>query len=238
MDQINGIAILIGITGALVLLFRDWRVTFSALLLNYLFVALFVTQKAFIEPDITLGVLSISTTVLIKLITGISATAILTITAIMFTQEYTEDLDEFSLSELRRATRSAQRQSADNPRRLSDYVVPFWSLVLALLASLLLPRLYPIGETIVIDFVWYWLGLIGLFTLVTANDLLKIGLGLLLCVSSIDVLYTAIASSVQVFPIAILSLMTIVLALAIAYLCSLLYGRLKTLELAELYQQR
>ena len=79
--------------------------------------------------------------------------------------------------------------------------------------------------------------LTGLFTLVTAGDLLKIGLGLLLCASSIDLLYTALASTVQVFPLELLSLVTIVLALAVSYLSGLLYGRLKTLELNELYKR-
>ena len=36
---------------------------------------------------------------------------------------------------------------------------------------------------------------------------------------------TAIATTVQVFPFALLSLMTIVLALAVSYLSGLLYGR-------------
>ena len=96
---------------------------------------------------------------------------------------------------------------------------------------------YPIGTTYTIDFVWYWLGLVGLFTIVVAGDLLKVGLGLLLCVSSIDVLYTAISSTVQVFPLALLGLLTIVLALVVAYLSGLLFGRLKTLELNELYKR-
>lgn len=78
-------------------------------------------------------------------------------------------------------------------------MIPFWTLVLAALASVALPRLYPIGTTYTIDFVWYWLGLVGLFTIVVAGNLLKVGLGLLLCVSSINVLYTAISSTVQVF---------------------------------------
>jgi hypothetical protein len=105
------------------------------------------------------------------------------------------------------------------------------------LASVALPRLYPIGRSNAVDFAWYWLGLTGLFTLVTAGDLLKIGLGLLLCAGSIDLLYTAIASTVQVFPLALLGLVTIVLALGVAYLSGLLYGRLKTLELNELYKR-
>jgi hypothetical protein len=53
----------------------------------------------------------------------------------------------------------------------------------------------------------------------------------------VDVLYTAISSTVQVFPLALLGLVSITLALAVAYLSALLYGRLKTLELNELYKR-
>lgn len=229
-------AVGIGLACGVVLLMRDWRLTISALLVNYLCLAWFLTQQQFITPDLAVGPLRVSTTVVVKLITGLAATLILAITALTFSREYnTEDLDEFSLAELRRAARRAQR--AAEPFRLSDYVVPFWSLVLAALAALLLPRLYPIGRSVTVDFTWYWLGLTGLFTLVTANDLLKVGLGLMLCVESIDVLYTAVAGRVQVFPLAMLSLLTIVLALAIAYLSGLLYGRLKTLDLGEMYRR-
>lgn len=236
--QINWPIVGLALSGGIILLLRDWRVTFPALLLNYVFVALFLAQQQFITPDLRLGNLAISTTVLVKLITGTAATVILTITALTFSREYgLEELDEFSLTELRRAARRAQRQRAAEPFRFSNYVVAFWALVLAALAALALPRLYPIGRSYEIDFAWYWLGLSGLFTLVVAGDLLKIGLGLLLCAGSIDLLYSAIATTVQVFPVALLNLMTIILALAVAYLSGLLYGRLKTLELNELYKR-
>jgi hypothetical protein len=237
-SQINWPVIGIALSGGIILLLRDWRVTFPALLLNYVFVALFLAQQQFLTPDLRLGNFAVSATVLVKLISGIAATAILTITALTFSREYgLEELDEFSLAELRRAARRAQRQRAAEPFRFANYVVAFWALVLAALAALALPRLYPIHPNVAVDFVWYWLGLTGLFTLVVAGDLLKIGLGLMLCANSIDLLYTAIATTVQVFPVALLSLMTIVLALAVAYLSGLLYGRLKTLELNELYKR-
>ena len=236
--QINWPIVGLALSGGIILLLRDWRVTFPALLLNYVFVALFLAQQQFITPDLRLGNLAISTTVLVKLITGTAATVILTITALAFSREYgLEELDEFSLTELRRAARRAQRQRAAEPFRFSNYVVAFWALVLAALAALALPRLYPIGRSYEIDFAWYWLGFTGLFTLVVAGDLLKIGLGLLLCAGSIDLLYSAIATTVQVFPVALLNLMTIILALTVAYLSGLLYGRLKTLELNELYKR-
>lgn len=235
-NTINLIVLGIALSGGLILLLRDWRLTVPALLLNYGFVAAFLAQQQFIRPDLQIGAYPISTMVLIKLITGGSAIAILVVTALTFSREYNiEDLDEFSLTELRRAARRAQQQRAIQPLRLTDYVVPIWALVLAAIASLALPRLYPIG-TEEIDFVWYWLGLIGLFTMVSAADILKIGIGLLLCIESISLLYTALARAVQVIPLALLSLTTVVLALVIAYLSGLLYGRLKTLELNELYK--
>jgi hypothetical protein len=242
ISDINWPVILIAFSGALILLLRDWRITVSALLVNYVGVALFLAQQQFLQPDLHIGSVAASTTVLVKLISGIAATAILAITALTFSREYNqENLDEFSLAELRRAGRAARRQRAAEPLRLADYVVPFWTLALAVLASVALPRIYPIGKSTTIDFVWYWLGLIGLFTMVVAGDLLKVGLGLLLCAGSVDVLYIAISrgadNAVQIFPLALLGLVSITLALAVAYLSGLLYGRLKTLELNELYKR-
>jgi hypothetical protein len=241
--QINWLLIGIGVTAAVVLLFRDWRITFPALLLNALAQAFFVAEQRFVAPDLALLGLEISTLTLVKLVTGLAVTLILTITALTFSREYgLESLDEFGLSELRRAARAAQRQRASTPFQLSDYVVPFWAGVLALLASLALPRIYPIGPSEAVDFAWYWLALTGLLTIATASDLLKIGLGLLLCASAIDLLYTAVvstpeASGLNVVPLALLSLFNVLLALAVAYLAGLLYGRLKTLELNELYKR-
>jgi hypothetical protein len=241
--EINWLLIGIGLTAAVVLLFRDWRLTVPALLLNYMTLALFLAEQRFVTPDLSLPGFALSTLVLIKLITGLAVTLILGITALTFSREYgLENLDEFGLAELRRAARAAQRQRAAQPFQLGDYVLPFWAGVLALLASLTLPRVYPIAPSEASDFAWYWLALTGLLTIATASDLLKVGLGLILCASAIDLLYTAVvstpaASGLNVMPLGLLSLFHILLALAVAYLSGLLYGRLKTLELSELYRR-
>jgi hypothetical protein len=227
----------VALSASIILLAQQWRSTLVGLLLNYLFVAAFLAQQQFITPDLSLGGYMVSATVLVKIIAGVSAVLVLAVTAFTFQREDgTEALDEFSLAELRRAARRAQRQRISSPARFADFVVPLWALILAAIASFVLPRLYPIGSESV-DFAWYWLTLTGIFTIVTANDVLKLGLGLLLCVSSIDLLYTAIASTVHVFPLAMLGLTTIVLALSVSYLSALMYGRLKTLELNELYKR-
>jgi hypothetical protein len=242
MITINWLLIGVGASAGVVLLFRDWRLTFPALLINYISQALFLAQQGFIAPDLALFGLQISTVVITLLLTGLAVTAILTITALTFSRDYgLENLDEFGLAELRRAARAAQRQRASQPFQLSDYLVPFWSGVLALLASITLPYIYPIATTPAVDFIWYWLGLTGILTIATAADVLKIGLGLLLCTGSITQLYTAVsgsadASGIGVVPIGLLAAVNILLALAVAYLSGLLYGRLKTLELSELYR--
>lgn len=227
----------IALSAGLILLAQQWRSTLVGLLFNYIFVAAFLAQSQFSKPDLVLFDVGVSTTIVVKLIAGLSAVLILAITALTFSRDYNaEVLDEFSLAELRRATRLAQRKQLVAPLRFADFVVPMWALILAAIASFVLPRLYPIGSESV-DFAWYWLTLTGIFTIVTANDLLKLGLGLLVCVSSIDLLYSAIASTVEVFPLAMLGLTTIVLSLSVSYLSGLMYGRLKTLELNELYKR-
>lgn len=231
------------VSAGVVLLLRDWRKTCAALLVHYICLAIFIAQQQALVPNLLVEQ-SIYTVVGVKIVTGAAVTMILTITALTFSQEYgIENLDEFGLAELRRAARAAQRQQASEPFHFSDYTVPFWALALALFMSLTLPAIYPLATSRSVDFAWYWLVLTGVFTLVTASDLLKVGLGLLLCTSSIDLQYTAVvstpdASGVGVVPLALLSLVTILLALMVAYLSGLLYGRLKTLELNELYQQR
>jgi hypothetical protein len=232
----------ITLSAAVVLLLHDWRFTFSALLVNYISLALFLAQQQALVPNMLVEQ-SIGTIVAVKLVTGMAVTLILAITALTFSREYgLESLDEFGLAELRRAARAAQHQQANEPFRLGNYTVPFWALVLALVTSFTLPQIYPLATSQSVDFAWYLLGLTGIFTLATASTILKIGLGLLLCTSSMDLVYTTVvstpdASGVGIIPMALLSLVTILLALAIAYLSGLLYGRLKTLELDELYKQ-
>jgi hypothetical protein len=233
----------IGLPAAIVLLFRDWRITIPALMLTTIAVALFVGSQEYIQPDLELFGLAISSPVVVRIITAISVALILAITALTFSNEYgLENLDEFGLTELRRAARAAQRQRANQPFQLADYVLPFWSGFLALGASIALPFVYAIAPTPAADFAWMWLVLTGVLAIATASDVLKIGLGLLLCAAGVDLLYTAVvsapnASGIRVVPLTLLSMFQIVLALAVAYLCGLLYGRLKTLELNELYKR-
>ncbi len=223
------------VCASLILLLRDWRLTLPILALHYLCLAAFLVRQGLITADLHVAGIGIGTPIIAKCIAGGAATLILAVTALTFSRDYgLEHLDEFSLTELRRAARRAQQQAA-RPFRPTDYLLPAVTLLLVALASIALPLLYPVGGPQV-DLVWYWLGLSGLFTLAIAGDLLKAGNGLLLIVSSADLLYTSAASSLQVFPLLLIDVTTIVLALTIAYLSGLMYARLKTLDLESLFQ--
>lgn len=90
----------IALSAALVLLMRDWRVSFSALLVNYMCLTMFLAQQQLLVTPATGAMLGTGTIVAVKLITGLAVTAILTLTALTFSREYgLEDLDEFGLSD-------------------------------------------------------------------------------------------------------------------------------------------
>ena len=158
------LAILV-LTASAIVVFRDWRWTLIALFVNYVGQALFIAQQQFIIPDLSIFGRSFSSLIFVKLLTGLGVTGILGITALTFSREYgLQDLDEFSLAELRRAARVAQRQKASEQRRISDYFLPAFSLLLIGLAALLLPLVlplalqsYPDDPTLAraIDFLWY-----------------------------------------------------------------------------------
>lgn len=232
--------IVIGISAGGILLLRDWRLTVGLLLLNYFGLAGLINEQPFIATDFTQ--FNVSSLALIKMVTGVCATLILAVTALTFSHDYgLENLDEFGQAELRRALRAATRQRSTESTRLNEYLLPFLSGVAGLTASLMLPIIYPIAPSPNLDFAWYWLVLSGVLAMATANDVLKIGLGMLLCTSGIDLLYSAVisaptASGLKIMPLLLLSIVQILLALAIAYLAGLVYGRLKTLMISELYR--
>ena len=236
--------IVLVLTAAVVIIFRDWRWTLFALFWNYVAQGLFIAQQSFIVPDIAIAGREFSSLVFIKLITGLGVAIILAITALTFSREYgLEDLDEFSLAELRRAARVAQRARNQKQRKLGDYIVPVWAALLVGLASFFLPRVFALALQIypdnaamahAIDFVWYWQALAGLTTLILATDILEVGFGLLLCMSGLDLLYTSLANGVNIVALGMLSLATLMLALIVAYVSGILYSRFKTLDLVEL----
>jgi hypothetical protein len=74
----------IAASAGIILLAQQWRSTLIGLFLNYVFVAAFLAQQQFITPDVSLLGYMVSTTVLVKIIAGLSAVLILGVTALTF----------------------------------------------------------------------------------------------------------------------------------------------------------
>lgn len=221
------------VVAALVVL-QDWRVTIPLLL-----VADLCRIGLMWQVGIFAGDAGRTTVLVVESATALSVGAILLLTALTFTRPYnTEQLDEFALFELRRAARRAQQQRREIVGRWSGYVVPLGAVLLAGLATWLINRAYPVASNPLIDAAWTFMLLCGLLVLITANDVLKLGLGLLLLLGSAKLLYFGVASRLNVLHIGLLELLSLLLAVVAAYVSGLLYGRLHTLEFGSLFERR
>jgi hypothetical protein len=220
---------LLWVSAGAVIVARDWRFSIPALMIADLARILLSRRLTSLDAETLLPVLPV------ELVATLGTGLILLITGVTLTRELpAEQLDEFAQMELRRAARESQRRRAALGR-WNSLVVPVGALVLAALATWLLSRAYPIARDPLIDAAWIFMLLTGLLALITATDALKLGLGLLLILMSAKLLYFGIAARLNILHIGLLELLSLLLALIVAYLSGLLYGRLRTLDLGSLF---
>lgn len=219
---------------AALVVFQSWRLTIPLL------AAAELCRSALLWQIVDFaGASGRLTLTIVEVVTTLSVGVILLVTALTFTRDYnTEQLDEFGLMELRRAARRAQQQRAQIGGRWAGYVVPLGAVLLAGLATWLLGRAYPIARDPLINTAWTFTLLCGLLVLITAGDVLKLGLGLLLLLDAAKLLYFGVASQLNVLHIGLLELLSLLLAVVAAYVSGLLYGRLRTLEFSSLFDRR
>lgn len=229
-----GLSIVLILLVAGLVVFQNWRVTVPLLLAAELCRTALLWQLAGFASAPGRATLAI-----VEVVTALSVGLILLVTALTFTRDYnTEQLDEFGLMELRRAARRAQQQRTQIGGRWAGYVVPIGAVLLAALATWLLDRAYPIARDPLINASWTFMLLCGLLVLITANDVLKLGLGLLLLLGAAKLLYFGVASQINVLHIGLLELLSLLLAVVAAYVSGLLYGRLRTLDFSSLFDRR
>ena len=225
--------------GGLLIVFRNWWVTLAALLGEYLLSALLVSRFPFILADLSIGPLAVSQIVLVKVVAGLVVVGILAITAASRQRarpEVEHALDEITAARLRWAARRVARRGREQRLRLPAYLLPVSALIVLVLVTHALAILAPLArvptlpEPVLwgfVDLAWYWLGLSGAVVVLFAQELQEFAVGLLLCMSSVDLLYTALSRSVGLVAIGLLSVVSILLALASAYLARVFYLRLQ-----------
>ncbi|MBA3944244.1 MAG: hypothetical protein H0X37_06725 [Herpetosiphonaceae bacterium] len=221
------------------LLARQWLWLVVALLVVYMCVAGFLFQQP-LATDLALGITRWILP-LAEVVSGVVVVGILLVTGLTFGRdERPEQLDEVSLMELRRVARRSFRLA--QPAEWSDYLLPVAGFVIALVATTLLPHIYRLtgaaGGSLDAQYSWTLLVLAGMIQLIIAQDMLKLGGGILLIGLGLQLFYLDGSTSIGLPVLALLHIAMIVLALVVAYLCGLLYGRLQTLDLDELYSQR
>lgn len=230
--------------GGLLIVFRDWWVTLPALLAQYVLLCLLQSRFPFVPLDLHLGFFDTSPLVLVKAVTGLAVVSILAVTVVsrrrLHLPEDEQSLDEITAARLRWAARRVARREGRERFRLSTYLLPTSILAVLMVATYTLAVLYPIAQApnlpastlwFYVDLVWYWLGLSGLFIVLFAQEVQEVSVGLLLCCSSVDLLYTALSHSVGLVAIGLLSAVSILLAVGSAYLAQLFYQRLRRWQL-------
>lgn len=240
-----GLLVPIGIilTGVLLVLLREWRLTVPALLAQYVLVGILIAGS--VPADTRLAGFSLNSTTLLQAVTGATVAILFAITSLRLERaqtvvtDFEAELDEFQLAALRRQQRRAMRAQAEASSsrrgRVLDMLLPITALVIAGIASLALSSTYRIsvrGEQLV-DFSFYWVILCGLFALVLARDIIKLSEGLLVTLNGLGLLLAALATRGGLLVEGTRAAVTIGLAVGLCYLWVALYERRRTLALDE-----
>jgi len=183
------------VTASLIIVVRDWHISLSALLAQYLLVGFLLTRL--ITPEVAT----------VKTLVGALICPILYLTA----------------RRVRWGRQSSKDGSSPLPTGWEVFPVglPFRLLAVVLtgLVSSSLLNSYPLPEVPRdIGFASYWLALIGLLAMILTEEPLKAGLGLLTFMAGFELFYAALESGLSV--VGFLGIVNLFMALAIAYLAS------------------
>ena len=230
MTLARGLLVVVALCISVLVLVRDWRPALAMLLVSALATGGVVGLAARTSPGLPAGRVA-ALLLAIDLVTAISAVLILLITGLTYSHASNRgQLAEPGPAERRTAARVA-------PARWQRYLLPSLALLLLLAATALLPGLYPY-PALEVDYAWTLLLLSGVFVLIAAGTVLRVGLGLVLLLFGLKLFYLAAAPRVGVVELALFELLTIMLALIVAYAGGLLHGRVKTLSLDALSRER
>lgn len=229
------------LTGVLLVLLRDWRLTVPALFAQYLLLGLLISSA--LPADTRIGV-DLNSGGLIEATTGLTVALLFASTARVIerntatTQTYGDQpLDEFQQAALRRQQRRVARAAAEEreSRRavVGEYLLPFAALLICIPAAYALSLVYPFGQSALNDFSFYWVVLCGLFALLLARDLIKVSIGLLVVLNGLGLLFANLGQRSGLFVAGALAAVTIGLATALSYLWLTLYSRVRSLSLDE-----
>jgi len=188
------------VTASVIVVIRDWRLSLAALLGQYVLVGLLLMRL--IQPQVALT----------KVLIGDLVCVILYLTGRLVGQD-----KERSVSEQEYAGDSRLLFSPLNETSLADFAFRLMAVLFVGLVVYGLSRRYPLSELPSdMGFACYWLGSMGLLTLMLTEEPLKAGMGLLTVVAGFELFYSPLERSLSVA--GFLGIANFLIALAISYL--------------------
>lgn len=188
------------VTASIIVVIRDWRPSLAALLGQYVLVGLLLMRL--IQPQV----------VLTKVLIGDLVCVMLYLTGRLVGQN-----EKLSASELGNADESRSFLPPLKGTSLADFAFRLMVALFVGLAVYGLSRRYPPPELPPdIGFACYWLGSMGLLTLMLTEEPLKAGMGLLTVVAGFELFYSPLERSLSVA--GFLGIANLLIALAISYL--------------------
>ncbi len=229
--------------GGLLIVFRGWWIELLGLLGMYGLLCLLISRFPFVLPDLEIGPLVTSRIVLVQAVTGLTVVAIMAMTIALrqrIALGMQQPLDEVTEARLRWTIWRTARLGGKQRFRLVAYLLPIFAFAVLVLAAHGLALVYPVVRTPgapegllwgYVDLVWYWLGLAGLLTVLLAQEMQEISIGLLLCWNGVILLYIALTRTLGLLAMGLLSTVAILMGLGWAYLALLFHLRLRRWQL-------
>ncbi len=229
--------------GGLLIVFRGWWIELLGLAGVYGLLSLFISRFPFVLPDMKIGPLVLSRIVLAQAATGLTVVTIMAITVVMRRRvalEMEHPLDEVTEARLRWTAWRTARSGSERQFRLVAYLLPVFAFAVLVLAAHGLALVYPMVRTPgapdgllggYVDLVWYWLGLAGLLTVLLAQEMHEVSIGLLLCWSGVSLLYIAMSRTLGLLAMGLLGAVSILMGLGSAFLALVFYLRLRRWQL-------
>ncbi len=242
IDQSNYVSFvaLLLISSVVLAVYKDWILLSPALVVQFVAVAVISNDLNSTVVRVMLG--NIPLAVFLKGVSGVIAGTIFFLTGYAIVLERREHrAQEAEEASQRKGLRFfIYRQEAEkvNRFRYVDYILPIGAVIIAAGATYALATLVPFSGNILGDFAFYWLGCIGIAIMVVGRDILKLGVGLLVALNGVDLLYALLRNGDSPLVLGASAGITILLALLISYLAILFYAKMKTLNLSEGLQRK
>lgn len=219
---------------AILVVVRDWRVTVPALFMHYVCLAAIIGHGA--EPNVAWSGQPANSFAVVLPLAGLTVCLVLGITMFELHSRWPQKQSRTGVPGGPASGAPALLGEANSGHQANaqEYLLRVLALAIAGIGTYAASRVYPLVGSQPLDVTLYWLGLSGLMVLIFGKDLLAIGLGLLVALSSVILLQSVSPQAATVVSAAASSAVIILVAVVVSFLCALLQQKAGSYSLEEL----